>query len=94
MGQTCSENLCSRSSCLPEVHGADADYKLHRGPAEFVDMDMGFFLARTNAIFAEIYRKKGDHSKAKKNLNKAIEFLKQSGSDGWAEKYEKEMAAL
>jgi hypothetical protein len=31
---------------------------------------------------------------AKKNLKKAIEILKECGSDGWVEKYEKELAAL
>jgi hypothetical protein len=28
LGQTCSENLCGRSSCLPEVHGAYGDKNL------------------------------------------------------------------
>jgi len=32
LGQTCSENLHGRSSCLPEVHGADADHSVHRKP--------------------------------------------------------------
>ena len=30
LDQTCSENLRGRSSCLPEVHGADADHSVHR----------------------------------------------------------------
>jgi hypothetical protein len=36
----------------------------------------------------------GDQSKAKENLNKEIEILKECGADGWVEKYEKELAAI
>jgi len=34
LGQTCSANLRGRSSCLPEVHGADADHSVHRKPGD------------------------------------------------------------
>jgi hypothetical protein len=37
---------------------------------------------------------KGDQSKAKENLNKAIDILKECGAEGWVEKYEKELAAI
>ena len=33
-------------------------------------------------------------TKAKENLNKAIEILKECGADGWVEKYEKELSDL
>jgi len=39
-----------------------------------------------------MFRRKGDQSKAKENLNKAIEIFKKCGADGWVEKYEKELA--
>ena len=38
--------------------------------------------------------RKGDQSKAKENLNRAIEILKECGADGWIEKYEKELTAF
>ncbi len=41
-----------------------------------------------------MFRRKGDQSKAKENLNKAIEIFKKCGADGWVEKYEKELALL
>jgi hypothetical protein len=41
-----------------------------------------------------LFKRKGGHSKAKENLNKAIEIYKECGADGWVEKYEKELAAL
>jgi translation elongation factor EF-Ts len=32
--------------------------------------------------------------KARKNLNKAIEILKECGADDWVKKYERELAEL
>jgi tetratricopeptide (TPR) repeat protein len=51
-------------------------------------------LGHDHAAYAEILTRKGDRSKAKENLNKAIEILRECGADGWVEKYEKELAAL
>jgi len=53
-----------------------------------------FNLAKTHALYAELFQRKGDQLKAKENLNKAIEILKECGADGWVEKYEKELAVL
>ncbi|MCK4829229.1 hypothetical protein KA005_76605, partial [bacterium] len=53
-----------------------------------------WFLARDYALFADLLKRKGDQSKAKENLLKAIEILKECGADGWVEKYEKELALL
>jgi hypothetical protein len=33
----------------------------------------------------------GDQSKARENLNKAIEIFKEFGADGWIKKYEDEL---
>ena len=51
-------------------------------------------LGMNYAFYAELFKRKGDQSKAKENLNKAIEIMKECGADGWVEKYEKELAAL
>ena len=53
-----------------------------------------FFLGLDYAIYAELFKRKGEQSKAKENLGKAIEILGECGADGWVEKYEKELAAL
>jgi tetratricopeptide (TPR) repeat protein len=55
---------------------------------------MMWHLGRDYALYAELFKRKGDQSKAKENLNKAIEILKECGADGWVEKYEKELAEL
>lgn len=53
-----------------------------------------FHLDKDYALYAELFKRKSDQSKAKENLNKAIEILKGCGADGWVEKYEEELAAL
>jgi len=35
-----------------------------------------FFLGRDYAIYSELFRRKGDLSKARENLNKAIEIFR------------------
>ena len=55
---------------------------------------MMWTLGRDYALYAELLKRKGYQSKAKENLNKAIEILKECGADGWVDKYEKELAAL
>ena len=55
---------------------------------------MRWHLAMDYAFYAELLKRKGDRSKAKENLGKAIEILKQCGADGWVEKYEKELASI
>jgi len=46
------------------------------------------------ALYAQLFKRKGDRSKAQENLGKAVEILKECGADGWVEKYEKELATI
>ena len=55
---------------------------------------MMWHLGRNYALYAELFKRKGDQSKAKENLNKAIDILKECGADGWVERYEKELTSL
>ncbi|MBW1888422.1 MAG: hypothetical protein JRI52_08755 [Deltaproteobacteria bacterium] len=55
---------------------------------------MMWHLGRDYALYAELFKRKGDQSKARENLNKAIEIFKECGADGWVERYEQEMAAI
>ena len=52
------------------------------------------FLGRDYAIYADFFKRKGDQSKAKENLRKAIDILKECGAGGWVEKYKKELTEL
>ena len=53
-----------------------------------------FFLGDDYALYAELFRRKGDRLKARENLGKAAEILKECGADGWVEKYERKLASL
>jgi flagellin-specific chaperone FliS len=55
---------------------------------------MMFNLGRDYLVFADLFKRKGDRSKAQENLSKAIEIFKECGADGWVEKAEKELASL
>jgi tetratricopeptide (TPR) repeat protein len=46
------------------------------------------------ALYAEWFKRKGDQPKAKENLTKAIDILKECGADGWVKRYEEEMTSL
>jgi hypothetical protein len=51
-------------------------------------------LGQDYALYTDLFKRKGDQSKAKENLGKAIQILKECGADGWVEKYEKELVVL
>ena len=51
-------------------------------------------LGRDYAFYADLFKRKGEQSKAKENQSKVIDILIECGADSWAEKYEKELAAL
>jgi tetratricopeptide (TPR) repeat protein len=55
---------------------------------------MRWNLAHDNALYSEFYKRKGDTSRAKEKLSKAIEIFTECGADGWVERYEKELASL
>jgi tetratricopeptide (TPR) repeat protein len=56
--------------------------------------DMRWHLGRDYALYAELFKRKGDQLKATENLNKAIAIFKECGADGWAEKTELELSKL
>jgi class 3 adenylate cyclase/tetratricopeptide (TPR) repeat protein len=53
-----------------------------------------FYLATDYALYADLFRRKGDRLKAQENLSKALEIFRECGADGWVEKFEKELARL
>lgn len=55
---------------------------------------MMWHLAMDYALYAELFKRKGDQSKARESFGKAIEIFKECGSDGWVDKYEKELTSL
>ena len=55
---------------------------------------MRWLSARDYALYADMFKRKGDLKKSIEHLTKAIEIFKECGADGWVEKYEKELAEL
>jgi len=53
-----------------------------------------WFLANDYILYAKLFMRKGDQSRAKENLNKAIRIFRECGADGWVKKAEEELAAL
>jgi tetratricopeptide (TPR) repeat protein len=53
-----------------------------------------WYLAKDYALYADLFKRKGDLPKARENVSKAIEIFKECGADGWVEKYDKELASL
>jgi hypothetical protein len=55
---------------------------------------MMFHLGKDYALYAELFKRKGDSLKAKENLGKAMEIFRECGADGWIQKYERELAEI
>jgi tetratricopeptide (TPR) repeat protein len=55
---------------------------------------MRFHLGRDIALYAELFKRKGDTFKAKEQLGKAIEIYKECGADGWVTNAEEELGTL
>ena len=53
-----------------------------------------WYLGADHAVYSELFQRRGNRTKAKEQLAKAIAIFKECGADGWAGKYEKELAML
>ena len=79
---------------IDEQHLAEAEDWAEKAIVADKQNDMRFRLGQDYGLYAEIFRHKGDKSKARANLRKAIAIFKECGADGWVEKYEKELVTL
>jgi tetratricopeptide (TPR) repeat protein len=92
------QNKCSRYICEIllniDSHINRADEWLKKIIKADTRDNFRFFLGQDYALYAELYKRSGNQSKAKEHLSKAVEIYKECNADGWVEKYEKEMAEL
>jgi tetratricopeptide (TPR) repeat protein len=79
---------------IDDQHLSEAEDWINKAIETYQKYGMMWDLAQDYALYAELYKRKGDPSKARENLNKAINILKECGADGWVERYEKELASL
>ncbi|MBM4307867.1 MAG: hypothetical protein FJ123_14140, partial [Deltaproteobacteria bacterium] len=77
-----------------DLHTSEAEHWIQKAIESDQRNRTMFHLGKDYALFAELFKRKGDRLKARENLGKAIEILKECGADGWVEKYEKELAAI
>jgi class 3 adenylate cyclase/tetratricopeptide (TPR) repeat protein len=79
---------------INDQHISQAEAWIKKGIEANKRNGMKWDIGRDYALYAELFIRKGDQSKAKENLNKAIEIFEECGADGWVKKYEKDLAKL
>ncbi len=75
-------------------HSSEAEHWIQKAIEINQKNRMMFHLGKDYALYADLFKRKGDRLKAQENLGKAIEILKECGADGWVRTYEREMAKL
>jgi tetratricopeptide (TPR) repeat protein len=79
---------------IDDKHTSEAENWIQKAIESDQRNRMMFHLGKDYALYADLFKRKGDKLKAQENLGKAIEVLKECGADGWVEKYEKELAEI
>jgi tetratricopeptide (TPR) repeat protein len=79
---------------IDDQHISEAEDWIKRSIETNKKYGMVWNLARDYALYAKLFNRKGDRSKAKENLGKAIEIMTDCGADGWVKNYEDELAQL
>jgi hypothetical protein len=81
---------------LHDVNGCtnEAEYWITRAIETDRTNGMMLAVAQDYALYAEWFQRRGDRSRGREILVKAIEKFSECGAEGWVQKYEKELAAL
>ena len=79
---------------IDDQHISEAEHWIQNAIEADQRNRMMFHLGKDYALYADLFKRKGDRLKAQENLGKAIEIFKECGADGWVEKYEKELAMI
>jgi hypothetical protein len=79
---------------IDDQHISEAEHWIWKAIEADQRNRMMFNLGKDYALYADLFKRKGDRLKAQENLGRAIELFKECGADGWVEKYGKELAGL
>jgi len=79
---------------IDEQHISEAEHWIQKAIEADQRNRMMFHLGKDYALYADLFKRKGDKLKARENLCKAIEIFRECGADGWVEKAERELAAI
>jgi tetratricopeptide (TPR) repeat protein len=92
------KNKCARYICDILLNINSQKKRAESWINRIIETDKGknfrFFLGQDYALYAELYKRNGNQSKAREHLSKAVEIFIECGASGWADKYEKELAEL
>ncbi len=75
-------------------HTSEAKHWIEQAIEVHQQNGMRFYLGRDYAVYAELFKRKGNKKEAKEQLGKAIDVYKQCGADGWVDKAKEELAKL
>jgi len=53
-----------------------------------------FWLGQSHHLYSQFFQKQNNLPKAREQLTKAIDIMKECSADGWVERYEKELVEL
>ena len=61
-----------------------------------MNQQVGFrlYLGYNHSFYAQFFKSQNNPLKAREQMNKAIDIMKECGADGWVERYEKELAEM
>jgi len=76
---------------IDDQHISEAEHWIQKAIEADQRNRMMFHLGKDYALYAELFKRKGDRLIAREDLGKAIDLFKECGADGWVEKYEKEL---
>ncbi len=79
---------------IDDKHISEAEHWIQKAIEADQKNRMMFHLGKDFALYADLFKRKGDRLKAQENLGKAIEIFKECSADGWVEKYKKELATV
>jgi tetratricopeptide (TPR) repeat protein len=79
---------------ISEENTSDAEEWINKAIDIAKKSGMRWFLASNYALYAELFKQKGNQSKAEEKLSRAIDIFTECGADGWVAKYKKELATL
>ena len=79
---------------IDDQHVSKAEEWINKAIKADKKNDTRWHLGRDYALYAELFKRKGDQPKVKEKLGKAIEIFRECCADGWVKKYEKELASV
>ena len=79
---------------VDDQHISEAEHWIQKAIEADQKSRMMFYLGKDYALYADLFKRKGARLKARENLGKAIEILKECSTEGWVEKYERELDSL